>query len=436
MKDCYLKIINQLMDKSEKYLDELLKGNAEVVTFADNLSSLADEIYKMKKIVSMQILSTYYEFLTSFASMCKRCTDGQVLKENIDIIASSLDVFAECMDLIISACKNEVYEEKEMPLVSVILPTYNNSQYVAKAIESVLNQTYSNIEFLVADDASTDDTVQEIMKYKNVIDYIHIYEENCGGNFRFLAERANGKYIAVMHSDDLWSMNKIEKQVEYMERNPECGACFTGVELIDSNGNIVENTMFIKANMSKEKWIRYFYENGNCLAHSSVMMKTEDYIARYKGMLITLYQLPDYWSWIHLLLKKEIYIIEESLTFFRVHESGENQNVSARNRENMARTQVEETYIWYDIIKNMDNEYFSKAFGDLFEKNDPTDDIEIMCEKMFVLLNPRSQYCKQAGIFYMFDITKIPEVCEYLKREYNWNRKDAKKITGDFLFGK
>ncbi len=428
--------LEQIKRKSEIYFDELLNGEAEVGVFAEHLPNLADEIYRMKKIVPMKILSAYNEFFISFAIMCKKCADKKVLKDNVDIIVSSLQLLVECMELIISACKSCDYEEKECPLVSVVLPTYNHEDYVEEAIESILKQTYSNVEILIADDASTDSTVAKIMKYKDFVDKIQLFENNHGGVIKYLVKEAKGKYVAIMHSDDVWAVDKLEQQVEYMETHSECAACFTGCKLINELGREIPNTMFEQINMPKEKWIRYFYENGNCLPHPSVMMRTNDYLENHKKSIKTIRQLPDYWRWIQLLLEKDIYVIEKELTYFRIHEKGENINTSSRNQENMARTQVEETYIWYDIIKNMDNEFFSKAFGDMFERNDPENDIEIMCEKMFVLLNPRSYYCKQAGIFYMFDITKEQEVVEYLEKNYNWGEKNAKKITGDFLFGK
>jgi len=273
------------------------------------------------------------------------------------------------------------------------------------------------------------------LKYKDFVDELILFDRNHGGVTKHLLAKTKGKYVAMMHSDDVWALDKIEKQVEYMESHNECVACFTGCKLIDELGNELENTMFESVNMAKEKWIRYFYENGNCLPHPSVMVKRDEYKEIHSKSIKTIRQLPDYWRWIQLLMKYEIHVIEEELTFFRIHENDTNANTSSRNQRNMARTQVEETYIWYDVIKNMDNDYFSLAFGDMFEKNDPKNEIEILCEKMFVLLRPRSHYCKQAGIFYMFDITKKPEVLDYLEQNYEWKLSDAKKITGDFLFG-
>lgn len=326
-------------------------------------------------------------------------------------------------------------QEDSNPLVSVILPTCNHEKYVEEAIESVLNQTYKNIEFLVADDGSTDGTVDKVLQYEDRIDQIHLFEENTGGNTgNFLRELATGKYVAVMHSDDVWDKDKLTMQVEYMEAHPECGACFTGCTCIEENRNVSQTSMFKQINMSKEIWLRYFYEHGNCLAHPSLLIHRELYLELQKQCGARMFrQLPDFWMWINLVLKKDIHVIERNLAFFRLHEKGQNQNTSARNKDNMARHLVEESYIWYNIFKRMDKDTFVKAFGDRMIRKEALSNEEILCEKMFILLSPRTGYLKQAGIYFMYDICQMPGIYELLEEKYNWTRKDMAHVSGELL---
>lgn len=337
---------------------------------------------------------------------------------------------------LISQRKNKrKHAEMEQPLVSVIMPAYNHAKYVEKAIESVLNQTYRNYEFLVADDGSTDGTAEIILKYEDKIDQIHLFDMNTGGRLgEFLRECAKGKYVAMMHSDDVWALDKLQMQVAYMESHPECGACFTGCACINGEGNEIASEQFIMDNMSKEQWFRYFYEHSNCLAHPSVLIHRELYLELYnKNTCRMFWQLPDYWMWINLIQKKEIHIIEKELTFFRMHNNDINKNTSAGTKENNMRHIVEETYIWYDSFKRMDNEYFLKAFKDMLIKEDAASEQEVMCEKLFVLLRPRIKNFRQAAIFYMYDICQIPGMMEFLEENYQWTRKDIAQITGEFL---
>ncbi len=111
--------------------------------------------------------------------------------------------------------------KKEKPLVSVVIPFYSNTAWLQEAIESVLNQTYKNIQIIVVNDGSKENVSDLIDKYKN--DIIYVYQENKGpGSARNKGiSCAEGKYIALLDSDDLWFPNKIESQVEYMESHKD-----------------------------------------------------------------------------------------------------------------------------------------------------------------------------------------------------------------------
>ncbi len=337
----------------------------------------------------------------------------------------------ELEDLINQKKNDREKAKRDEPLVSVILPSYNHEKYIGEAIESVLNQTYRNIEFLIADDASTDGTVEKILQYEDKIDQIHLFEENTKGKVtQFLREQAKGKYIAVMHSDDVWAPDKLEMQVAYMENHPECGACFTGCDCIDEDGVKKNNALFYEGNMKKEQWLRYFYEHSNCLVHPSILIHRELYIDLFiRSGAQMFWQLPDYWMWVNLVQQKEIHIIEKKLTFFRWHEKSENKNISAGTKESEKRHKVEETYIWYNTFKKLDDKFFLEAFGDMLIKKDASSEMEVMCEKLFVLLRPRLQCFKQAAVFYMYDICQVPGMLEFLEREYQWNRNKILQVA-------
>ncbi len=127
----------------------------------------------------------------------------------------------------------------QTPRVSVIIPTYNSAQYLAVAIESVLNQTYTNYEIIVIDDGSTDNTVEILEKYQDKIHYI--YQENQGVS----AARnqgislSKGELIAFLDADDIFMAHKLEKQVEVFDRQPDLGIVNSGFRLIRENGEFI-----------------------------------------------------------------------------------------------------------------------------------------------------------------------------------------------------
>lgn len=127
------------------------------------------------------------------------------------------------------------------PLVTVLMSVYNGEKYLREAIESILCQTYGNIEFLIINDASTDRTAEIIQSYNNK--RIRFFSNEV--NLKLTAslnkgiDLAQGKYIARMDADDISLPERIEKQVAFMEQHPEVGLCGTFVMNIGTNDEYV-----------------------------------------------------------------------------------------------------------------------------------------------------------------------------------------------------
>ena len=115
-------------------------------------------------------------------------------------------------------------------LVSVIMPTYNAGKYLADSINSILNQSYKNLELLITDDASTDPTtlqlLQEFASKDNRVDILYLKENHGAGYARNQSiERAKGRYIAFCDSDDRWTTDKLEKQIAFMNKKKCALSC-------------------------------------------------------------------------------------------------------------------------------------------------------------------------------------------------------------------
>ncbi len=109
------------------------------------------------------------------------------------------------------------------PLVSIITPLYNCEKYIEETILSVINQTYKNWEMIIVDDCSKDNGTEIVEKYQRKDNRIKLFknEINLGGagTRNKCIEKAKGKYIAFLDSDDLWKKEKLEKQISFMEKN-------------------------------------------------------------------------------------------------------------------------------------------------------------------------------------------------------------------------
>ena len=133
------------------------------------------------------------------------------------------------------------------PLVSAVIPTYNRAEYVGGAIESVLSQTYDNVEVVVVDDGSTDDTREVLAEYDDD-DRVRVLHNDENQGIPYTMNRgvdaAEGDYIGVFGDDDRWRPTKVEKQVEAFEQLDDdyCGV-YTGGVITNLDGDIVQRVM-------------------------------------------------------------------------------------------------------------------------------------------------------------------------------------------------
>jgi glycosyltransferase involved in cell wall biosynthesis len=121
-------------------------------------------------------------------------------------------------------------------LVSAIIPTHDYGRFVARAVESVLAQTYSPIECIVVDDGSTDDTRQVLAGYGDRIRAIHQVNRGPSAARNNGIAAARGRYVGFLDADDVWKPRKIERQVEMLEADAEMGAVGCGVDLVEEGG--------------------------------------------------------------------------------------------------------------------------------------------------------------------------------------------------------
>ena len=126
-----------------------------------------------------------------------------------------------------------------MPLVTVIIPTYNYAHFLPEAIQSVLSQTFTDYEIIVVDDGSTDNTRSVVAQFDERVRYV--YQENSGPNVARNAgiRESQGRYIAFLDADDKWLPDKLTLQVPLLEANQLVGLVYAGMYLFDSETDAV-----------------------------------------------------------------------------------------------------------------------------------------------------------------------------------------------------
>lgn len=259
--------------------------------------------------------------------------------------------------------------ENTSPKISITMAAYNHAPFVGRAIESVLEQTYKDFEFVIVDDGSTDGTAEIIQKYNDPRIRFFAFEKNRGANIatRKIHQEAKGKYYAGISSDDAFLPQKLEKQLPILEANPNIGAVFTYPELIDEKGQPymdekhVYSTRFEQPNKTRAQWLSQFFTGVNCFCHPTVMIRKECYekVGAYDFRYA---QLPDLDMWIRLLFEYDVHIIAEKLAQFRILDN--KKNISAATDINHVRSHWELSHILEEYTKIKDVSFFREIFPD------------------------------------------------------------------------
>lgn len=231
---------------------------------------------------------------------------------------------------------NKFEKNNSNPLISCILCVFNGEKYLPSAIDSILNQTFTDFELILVNDASTDSSRELINSYSaSRIRYIE-NEENLGltKSLNVGIRAAKGKYIARMDADDTCLPQRFEKQVQIFEKNPELGVVFCA-----GNG-FIERKVPIDS-ISHES-IKFRLQFENPLIHASAMFNTERikedlfYDERFRTA-------QDYELWCRLIQQYEFYQIPEKLMKFRKHEGQISQKKGANQRLNVKK--IQENYL-------------------------------------------------------------------------------------------
>jgi len=195
-------------------------------------------------------------------------------------------------------------------LVSIITPSFNTGKFIGETIESVLNQSYRNWEMIIVDDCSTDDSLEIIRSFNDERIKLIVNETNSGAALsrNFANREAKGKWIAFLDSDDLWHPTKLEKQVNFMEKN---NYQFSYTHYMEIDENSKANGFIITG----PEILTKRSHNNYCYQGCSTVMYDRENIG-----LIQIKDLPknnDYALWLKVIKKSDCYLLSETLASYR-----------------------------------------------------------------------------------------------------------------------
>lgn len=228
------------------------------------------------------------------------------------------------------------------PLISVVVASYNHQAYVQECLRSVLSQDVPDLEIIVTDDGSSDQTAEQVRALHDPRIALKVLPQNRGAcialNDAIL--RARGRYIAVLNSDDYFLPGKLRLQLHHLQDHPEVAAVFGLPAFINEQGQVFDDPAhrdrhaFQAGQRSRHQWLRHFFDEGNALCHPTVLIRREVYqrLGLYDPRLA---QVPDLDMWIRLASHYPLHVMPQALTAFRVRDGL--QNASAGRPEVIVR---------------------------------------------------------------------------------------------------
>lgn len=216
---------------------------------------------------------------------------------------------------------------KNNPLVSVIINCYNGERYLQEAIDSVINQTYDNWEIIFWDNQSTDLTAEIVKGYDDSrIHYFYAANHTTLGEARNLAvEKANGEYINFLDADDIWAINKLERQVELIIPGIS-EVVYSNFEVISGDEESTNTTMLNyyeeirKYHPNKKKSVYHNLLYRNWIIFSSVLFNKQLFI-KVGGVNPSFKQNEDYELLLKCSLETKLILCTDTLVYYRIHQS-------------------------------------------------------------------------------------------------------------------
>ena len=208
------------------------------------------------------------------------------------------------------------------------MSVHNEDSYINESINSITNQTYKNFEFLILDDASTDNTnriIKSIMKTdKRISLYENKEKKGLTKNLNFLIKKSKFEIIARMDADDISDKNRFKKQINFLIHNPKYGLVSTCGHHIDDKSNIIKP---IVRPLRGNYFIKKRLKISNCIIHGSVMLR-KDLLDKIGGYDANLMHAQDYDLWLRLNQVCKFYCIRERLFKVRIHKKSISHNNS------------------------------------------------------------------------------------------------------------
>jgi len=288
--------------------------------------------------------------------------------------------------------------------ISVIMSAYNAEKYIAKAVESILEQSFRDFELIIFEDKSTDQTKNILRHYAKKDDRIRLIEKKKNNGQLGFARNLNrgikiarGKYIARMDADDLSCPKRFEKQIRFLENHKKVFLVATSIGIIDKNDKLVSRLLL----PSRQRLVKKLLEK-NILCHSSIMFRNNKKYYYRPKMLLS----EDYDLYLRIISNGDIIAgLKDKLVRFRTFSSKKITN--KRKYQIMFANKAKEFY--QQRMRQGSDQYKDFKPEEIFEKNPKFENSKTMIEFMII------------DSFKILDLAKIKKLSEQYFSRYGIN---------------
>lgn len=207
-----------------------------------------------------------------------------------------------------------VHIQTKVPSISILMPVYNCALYLAEAIESILNQTFTDFELIVLDDGSTDGSAEIAKSYNDSRIVYHCNEKNLGlaNNLNVGLRMAKGKYIARMDGDDISLPERLQTQIDFLDSNPDIDLCSCGMRMFGA-----DNQIWIRdRDFEDVKITMLFYSP---ILHASALWRKASFEQNKLYYSQEAFPAEDYELWSRAVFYCKLVNIPELLYLYRIH---------------------------------------------------------------------------------------------------------------------
>lgn len=264
-------------------------------------------------------------------------------------------------------------KSNNFPLVSIIITSYNHEKYLDECIQSILNQNYHDLEIIIIDNCSLDNSKEIIQGYAQLDKRIKFFPQEINlypsDAMNLGIEICKGEYISLISGDDYCSLCRVETQLNYMlEHN--LSNLFSWINVVNDSSEVLKEHPFnglFNRNFTADEISRFLLCHGNTLCAGSVLLHRSIF-ERYGKFDARLLQLQDYEMWLRIASNEKLNILDEKLFNYRVRNDNKNLSLDNENNTALFRTNFETIYVAKQI-SSFNNDFLSKIL------NKPCNDI-------------------------------------------------------------